>query len=100
MSMSGLFGRDRFFLGWWGVGGVVAVIAYNVWAYCCGRCALIHFMQINGVIWLLVAGNLVAGLILVMLKLGKHRDIEPLQCSCGNIVDDKWLFCPECGRKR
>lgn len=100
MTAGTLFRREGRYLGWLALAGLAAVVGYNIWAYCCGRCAAAHFLQLNGVTWLLMAGNLVALTILVMLKL-RHRWAETERiCVCGQPDEAEWIYCPNCGRKR
>ncbi|WP_432821081.1 hypothetical protein [Trichloromonas sp.] len=83
-----------------GLAAGTAVLAYNLWAYCCGRCTLRGFLVIGPFEKTMIGLTLVAGLSLVALKAFRRRQLAGRRCNCGAMLSDAWAFCPECGVSR
>jgi hypothetical protein len=76
---------------------IAAIFAYNLWSYCCGRCAARTFLTIGppgGILMGLAAG---AALLLFYLKSSRRTTLNRLQCSCGQHLGRDWRCCPQCG---
>lgn len=99
----GVFNRELLSRIWlWLVVGVVAVVAYNSWALCCGRCTwndLLHIPWWGG---LLLVANLAAGSALVIISLcGRSASRPDSHCrGCSSPVGSGWTFCPLCGKRQ
>ncbi|NIQ97035.1 MAG: hypothetical protein GWO11_00725 [Desulfuromonadales bacterium] len=76
---------------------VLAVLGYNLWAYCCGRCAAENFVQLGPYGLLLTGVTLAAGLALLLLKACRIRNLRLSRCRCGSLPAPGWDFCPRCG---
>ncbi len=77
---------------------VVAVLVYNTWAYCCGRCSMGTFMTLGPTGMSLLALNAVAFAVLLFLRFRRHQDPSSRSCSCGTSLGGDWQYCPDCGR--
>ena len=78
----------------------VAILTYNLWAYCCGRCTLRGFLVIGPFETSILGLTLVAALLLVLVKALHRRQRARCRCRCGAVLSDTWGFCPECGTPR
>lgn len=86
---------------WLGGGAaLLAIVFYNFWAYCCGRCTLRNFFTVGFPGALLLLANLGALVVLAALKLRRRKQLAERRCSCGGILADTWLFCTRCGAGR
>ncbi len=77
-----------------------AVLAYNFWAFCCGRCTLGHFLIFGPFEKTMIGLVLFAALCLVAIKVFRRRKLASNHCRCGELLSDNWAFCPECGSPR
>lgn len=98
--MIGLSSKDLFWLRLLLLGAGVAVILYNAWSYCCGRCSVQTFCTLGwSGLWLL--GLMVPALAALLgVRLYNGRRLRKMRCGCGRQADADWLFCPDCGRDR
>lgn len=77
---------------------IVAIMACNLWSLYWGHCAINDFLRIPPIGWLLIATNLVAGLVLFTVKNRKHtRQDESLCTACHTRLRELWVYCPNCG---
>lgn len=76
---------------------VAAVIGYNLWAYCCGRCVTENFVTLGPAGLLLTVLTLLAGAALLLLKACRLRNLRHSRCRCGALPASEWHFCPRCG---
>jgi hypothetical protein len=76
---------------------IAAIFAYNLWSYCCGRCAAQAFLTIGTPGGILMGLAAAAALLLVYLKASRRTALARLQCSCGQHLGSGWTFCPQCG---
>lgn len=85
-----------------GVGAVaaLAVLGYNYWAYCCGRCTLGGFFRFGLMDGLLLGLLPLALLVLLAVKRWRRRRLARSICPCGAPLADDWSFCPACGASR
>jgi hypothetical protein len=79
---------------------VVSVLGYNSWLYSCGACTLHALITPSAPGYLLLAINLLLGMILILLKLRQARRQRQRVCPCGSELLSDWSFCPACGSKR
>jgi hypothetical protein len=80
---------------------ILAIVACNVWLLCCGRCVINDYLHIPPIGWGLVAANLVAGIILYLVK--RRNNTKPGGGGCGGCrtgMRDIWVYCPNCGDER
>jgi hypothetical protein len=77
-----------------------AVLAYNLWAYCCGRCTLRGFLVMGPYQKTMILLTCSVALLLVVVKLIGRRKLAVRRCSCGAALADDYVFCPECGASR
>ena len=76
-------------------GVLLAVLCYNTWSYCCGNCTLANFLDPGPFGLLLLALDLVAALVLLVLR---RRAGEGERCTrCGTPCSTNWAFCSACG---
>jgi hypothetical protein len=74
-----------------------AVIVYNLWSYCCGRCRLEHFLTIGPAGLVLIVAAALAAMTLLCLRLRRQRGRDRGHCRCGTPLSPGWLYCPVCG---
>jgi hypothetical protein len=80
---------------------ILAIVACNVWLFCCGRCSLNDYLQIPTIGWILIAANLIAGLILFAVqRRNSKKSCEDFCYECRICLRDTWLYCPNCGGVR
>lgn len=78
-------------------GGVLAVIGYNTWAYCCGYCTIETFTRLGIPGWSLLGATAVAALAWTVLRVRNNQRQRKLTCACGRSQVLDWNFCPDCG---
>lgn len=76
---------------------VAAVLAYNLWAYCCGLCAAENFVRPGPFGLLLTGVTVLAGIALLILKAFRIHALRRSRCRCGAPSASEWSFCPRCG---
>ena len=76
---------------------LAAVVVYNAWAYCCGRCSMEALLIPSPVGMTLIAANGAALAALVVLRRRRARGRQP-SCRCGTVLAKGWHFCPACGQ--
>jgi len=78
-------------------GTLLAVLCYNTWSWCCGRCTAATFLTPGPFGLALLALNVLAVFLLVGLKLQRCLSLRRSRCRCGADLAAEWSFCPECG---
>lgn len=78
----------------------LAVLAYNYWSWCCGRCTARTFLTPGPFGFVLFALTVLAALLLLGLKVRRLARLSAARCRCGAILAEDWRFCPRCGLKR
>ncbi len=81
-------------------GAALAVVAYNAWSYCCGRCSLKTFFTLGPAGLILLGFGLSAALALLVLRSRNRERLARGRCGCGEACPDQWSFCPRCGTER
>ncbi|TYO98254.1 hypothetical protein EDC39_10749 [Geothermobacter ehrlichii] len=99
MRIRRLFGRETCWLGFWLLAAALSVLAYNTWSVCCGACSYQDLITPGPAGWILLAANLVAGLVLVILVRVNHVKFLEESCRCGQRLQKRWSFCPRCGKE-
>lgn len=74
-----------------------AVVAYNLWSFCCGQCRLEHFLTLGPPGIVLIFFTVVAAATLLALQHLRQRREDRGLCRCGHRLARHWLFCPACG---
>lgn len=80
------------------LGAMTTIVLCNLWMLCCGRGVPGDYLNIPPVGWVLIAANLCAGVVFVLLK--RRKDKRPIQnfCNrCSVVLRESWAFCPKCG---
>ncbi|MDT8444973.1 MAG: hypothetical protein RQ722_11805 [Desulfuromonadales bacterium] len=80
---------------------ILAIVAGNIWLLCCGHCVITDYLHIPPIGWALVIANLVAGIVLFLVK--RRNNIRPDKDFCGSCrtgLRDTWVYCPNCGDER
>ncbi len=75
----------------------LAVLGYNLWAVCCGRCTARTFLTLGPPGAILLALLALGSLMLVALRWRRCRLEARHRCSCGVRLAAGWDFCPDCG---
>jgi hypothetical protein len=79
--------------------GVLAIIACNISLLCIGGCVVSDFLRIPPMGWLIIAANLVAGMILLGVKRRNAKRTNGDTCSsCHIMLRENWIYCPNCGQ--
>lgn len=76
---------------------LLAVFGYNAWSLCCGRCTAATFGTLGPFGLALLALNLLAAAVLVILKLRRRNALAHQRCTCGLNLSAGWVYCPGCG---
>ena len=79
-------------------GTFLAVLFYNTWSWCCGRCTAATFLTFGPFGLALLGLNLLALLLLLGLKLHRRLSLARCRCHCGVALAAEWPYCPGCGR--
>lgn len=79
------------------LGTALAVLIYNAWSYCCGRCTPQTFLTLGPTGFALGGANLLALAALAVLRRRRRIDARRHRCRCGASLLCGWLFCPDCG---
>jgi Mn2+/Fe2+ NRAMP family transporter len=80
---------------------ILVIVACNIWQLCCGRCVLNDFLRVPPIGWVLIIANLVAGMVLILVKRRSRRNSAADMCgSCHASLRDTWVYCPNCGIER
>jgi hypothetical protein len=97
--MQKIFGKYR--LSWFVsfcLAGILAIVACNLCLLYFGHCVVNDFLQIPPVGWFIIAANLVAGVVLAMIRQAGGKRSVTNQCpSCHVGLRDAWVYCPNCG---
>lgn len=78
----------------------LTIVGYNYWSYKCGYCTLSSLTSLSIPAVILIGFNLLAGLLLVVVRLRKKKQAERNHCDCGETLRRIWQFCPSCGHGR
>jgi hypothetical protein len=76
---------------------VLSVFCYNYWSYCCGRCTARTFLVLGPFGLTLLGLDVLAAMVLVVLKIRRRLRPAEIRCRCGTTFDPEWAFCPDCG---
>lgn len=96
--MMGFSAKDVFWLRLLLLCAVVAVILYNSWSYCHGRCSIQTFCTLGwSGLWLLGIIGLALSVLLGVRLYNVLKQRRGL-CACGRHLDDGGAFCPDCGK--
>ena len=79
---------------------ILALVGYNLWSYSCGYCTMASLTSLSPPAILLIACNLMAGGVLLFLRVRNRRLVNGNFCCCGELLHHNWEFCPHCGRAR
>ena len=97
--MQKIFGKYR--LSWFVsfcLAGILAIVACNLCLLYFGHCVVNDFLQIPPIGWFIIAANLVAGVVLAMIRQAGGKRSGNNQCpSCHVGLRDAWVYCPNCG---
>ncbi len=78
----------------------LSVIGYNLWSYSCGYCTLASLLRLSTPAILLITCNLLAGVMLLVIRRRNRQQELRSHCACGEILRSSWQFCPNCGHSR
>jgi len=94
----------KYHLSWFVVfclAAILVILACNAWQLCCGHCVLGDFLRIPPIGWALIIANLIAGLVLVVVKRHDGKKNAADRCpACNTALRDTWIYCPRCGEER
>ena len=79
---------------------IASIVACNLWSLYWGHCVLNDFLRIPLMGWGVIAANLVAALVYILIKRHnnmKHDDIHCISCRSG--LQSSWVYCPNCGEE-
>jgi len=78
---------------------ILLIVACNLYLLCDGQCVLYDYLRIPLIGWLILSANLVAVLVLAVLKTrtGKRAD-EDVCSTCHISLRETWAYCPRCGQ--
>lgn len=80
---------------------ILLIIACNLWLLFNGHCVVNDFLRIPSIGWMLILANIVAGLILYLIKHLKGKKADGTLCMiCHAGLRDIWIYCPNCGEER
>jgi uncharacterized membrane protein YidH (DUF202 family) len=82
-----------------GLLSVAGVLVYNAWSYCSGLCTLGTFFTLGPAGGILLIGIAGTALTYAVLRFRRQNREMFRRCSCGEIADLNWSFCPHCGNK-
>jgi len=97
--MRKIFGKYRisWFFGFC-LAGILAIVACNAWLLYFGHCVVNDFLRIPPVGWFIILANLVAGVVLAMLRqCGGQRSGTNHCPKCDVGLREAWAYCPNCG---
>jgi len=78
--------------------GILAIVACNLCLLYFGHCAVSDFLRIPPIGWFIITANLVAGVILAMIKQGGGHKPGSNHCpNCNVGLRETWVYCPNCG---
>ena len=79
--------------------GIFAIVACNLYMLCCGQCVVNDFLRVPLMGWVIIAANVVAGVVLIVVKKRKSVQKREGVCSaCEVALRDAWCYCPNCGQ--
>jgi hypothetical protein len=79
---------------------LTVIVGYNYWSYRCGFCTLSSLLSFSGPALVLIAGNLLAIAILLIIRRRQRQAVRLRFCRCGESLRNNWTFCPACGELR
>jgi hypothetical protein len=80
---------------------LLVIIVCNVWSLVNGHCTVGDFLCVPPIGWVLIVANILAGMILYIIKHRKRTESGENFCSACHIdLRDMWTYCPNCGSKR
>lgn len=75
------------------------VFAYNCWSFMCGRSTVTMLLDLGPTAIALILCNILAVLILMLIKTCRTQGDGASVCSCGKRLDQNgWMYCPQCGQ--
>jgi len=97
--MKKVFGKYR--ISWFVsfcLAGILAIVACNLCLLYFGHCVVSDFLRIPPIGWFIITANLVAGIVLALVKQRGRQSSGTNHCpSCNVGLRDGWLYCPNCG---
>ncbi|MBE0598399.1 MAG: hypothetical protein IH614_14110 [Desulfuromonadales bacterium] len=78
-------------------GATLAVLAYNTWSYCGGRCSAQTFYNPGPAGFSLFGLTLIAAFGLAWLRWRRQQSERRCRCRCGQQMSPGWLYCSQCG---
>lgn len=78
-------------------GAALAVLGYNTWSYCGGRCSMQTFLNPGPAGFGLLGLIFLASLCLVALRWRRRQTERRWRCHCGQQLSREWLYCSGCG---
>ena len=80
---------------------ILAILVCNLWSLLHGHCVVNDFLRIPPVGWMLILANIIAGLVLYIVKHRKEAKPDGDFCViCHTGLRDLWSYCPNCGGER
>jgi hypothetical protein len=93
-----VFGLKKYLL--CGLFLAVMVLLYNCWSYMCGKTTLSMLINLGPTAIALIICNILAALILLLIKTTRTEDSDVINCSCGKKMEHSgWKYCPQCGEQ-
>jgi len=81
--------------------GILAIAACNLCLLYFGHCVVSDFLRIPPIGWFIITANLVAGIVLALVKQRGVRSKGTNHCpNCNVGLRDAWVYCPNCGEDR
>jgi len=79
---------------------IAAIIACNLWSLMNGHCAIHDFLHIPMIGWALILANVIAGMILYIVKHRTRKNSDESYCDdCLTDLRENWQYCPNCGHR-
>lgn len=82
------------------VATLLAVLGYNYWSWCCGRCTAATFLTLGPFGGILVVLVVLGAVTFLVLRARRLARAARARCRCGTILAAGWRFCPRCGHER
>ncbi|MFA5517105.1 MAG: hypothetical protein WDA20_12535 [Desulfuromonadales bacterium] len=80
-----------------GASAALAILIYNTWSFCCGRCSAASFLNPGPAGFLLLGLTFLFALALLLLRRRRRRTEAKRHCRCGQPLGRMWHYCTRCG---